>query len=169
MHQVCHWCDFKSQPAPEINRRKWGEFRRWLPANHPYRRDKRFGEAEDRGPPAHRTHAGFIEDGIRNTSHQGFKKDLPSKKTGIYDVSPLVNVPQFNIVWDVLADVMHTVPRFWKGHMFPLFRGLRVPSAPKVRKSWTDQANRKLLTDHVKVKEQMQEWKLDKVRDPFSM
>ena len=167
--QVCHWCTYKSQPAPEINRRKWGEFRRWLPNNHPYRHEARFGDAEVRGPPALRTHAAYVADGTRNASHTGKKMDAPYKETGIYDVSPLVNVPLFNIVWDVLADVMHTVPRFWKGHMFPLFRGVRTPSAPRTRKTWTDGANKKLLQDHVNVKQQMLDWTLDKVREPASM
>jgi hypothetical protein len=41
--KVCHWCTYKSEPAPEINRRKWGSFRQWLPPDHRYRTDNRFG------------------------------------------------------------------------------------------------------------------------------
>lgn len=146
-----------------MNRRKWGEFRRWLPSNHPYRRDAAFGDNELRQAPDLRTHAGYIADGIANTTYDGPAKYSPHKESGVYNVSPIVDIPLFNIVWDVLADVMHTVPRFWRGHVFPLLRGLRYPANPKTRKSWTDAANRKLLADHAGLKKKMAKWKLDTV------
>lgn len=32
--KVCHWCSMKSKHAPEINRRCWDDFRRYL-RTHP--------------------------------------------------------------------------------------------------------------------------------------
>ena len=150
-----------------MNRRKWGEFRRWLPANHPYRRDHAFGKHELRAAPALRTHAGYIADGIANATYVGPANASPHKESGVSNVSPLVDMPLFNLAWDVLADVMHTVPRFWRGHMFPLLRGLRYPAQPKTRKSWNDKDNRKLLDDNAKLKAQMKKWKVDKVHSPY--
>jgi hypothetical protein len=85
--KVCHWCSYKSEPAPEINRRKWASFRRWLPAQHPYRTDGRFGPTESQRPPEHRTHQGYIDDGTAQQEHvkaRRPKTSAPYKTTGTF-------------------------------------------------------------------------------------
>jgi len=82
---------------------------------------------------------------------------------GVKEFSPLRFYPKFDLTWDVCIDAMHTLPRQWKGHIFPLFHGQRNPSKPKPRKSWTSAENAKLLKDWEKAKAQCADWELDKV------
>jgi hypothetical protein len=84
--KVCHWCEYKSGAAPEINRRKWVDYRRWLPEGHRYRTDRSFGDPEPRPPPPPRTHDGYLRDGNANVAYTGFKKYAPYKKTGVKEV-----------------------------------------------------------------------------------
>ena len=78
--KTCHWCHHKSQSAPEISRRTWGEYRRFLPDEHPMRRRSGFfGPTEQRPPPVTRTHDSFVNDGKRNVEH-GQKLLLPNAR-----------------------------------------------------------------------------------------
>ena len=98
-----------------------------------------------------------------NEQHNGFKKDAPYKRTGVKEVTPLSLLPFFNVVWDVLPDLMHVIPDIWKGHLFPMFRGKRFPAPVKDRKSWSKQKNTALQRDHTQAVRHIQSWTLDKV------
>lgn len=93
--KCCHWCRHKSSPAPEISRRFWGDYRRYLPGGHALRlASARYGPEEPRNPPDIRTHDGFVQDAKANLAHviklrnpnarknKVYKKDLPYKSTG---------------------------------------------------------------------------------------
>ena len=95
---------------------------------HAFRGAGRFGDAEERPPPANRTHEEWINDARRQLNWTGYKKDAPYKDTGIKDLSPLAFLPLFNMVWDVLADMMHIMLNVWAKHLFPMLRGHRTPA-----------------------------------------
>lgn len=139
--KTCHWCVDKSQPAPEVSRRKWGGYRRYLPCGHPLRAPSGFfGEAETRDPPAFRTHATFVAQGLRNEEHEKqlrmpdarkrkiFHKDSPYKSTGVKEASPLRWIPWFDLVWDILPDMMHIMSGIWKRHILKMLKGERTPA-----------------------------------------
>lgn len=101
--------------------------------------------------PQHRTHEGFIADARANEKWTGTKKDAPWKASGVQKLSPLAYLPLFDLVWDILMDLMHIVSGFWKRHIFPAFKGKRLPAVPRTRKSWTRKENLELLQEHVEV------------------
>ena len=68
--KMCHWCTYKSEAAPEINRRCWTGARRFLGEHHPFRTDVMFGPVEHRPAPPNRTHAGMINDALENTQYE---------------------------------------------------------------------------------------------------
>ena len=158
--KTCHWCSHKSAHAPEISRRCWCEYRRYLPVDHPLRAHGSFGEVEERKEPEPRTHTSFVEAAVANETHRGYKKDAPYKKTGVKELSPLAALPRFNLVWDILPDMMHVVPGIWKRHMFAMFVGDRAPAKPRPRKSLSSEENTKLMSDHAKAVRQLEEWAL---------
>lgn len=162
--QICHWCTYKSQPAPEITRRRWCDFRRFLPPDHPFRREVvAFGSTECRPPPPLRTHASFQRDAVRQQQYDGAKSNAPYKTTGVKERSPLHHVPLFDLAQDIMGDMMHTIPGYFKRHIFPLFVGGRVPAQPKNRKKWTFEQNQQLQRDHQQAKEDLRTWQLSKV------
>jgi hypothetical protein len=163
--KICHWCTYKSQPAPEINRQQWCDFRRYLPADHRFRKDVvRFGSVESRPPSALRTHATFLRDAVSQERYNGPKSKSPYKTTGVKELSPLHHVPLFDLAQDIMGDMMHTIPGYFKRHIVPLLVGGRMPAQPKNRKSWTWEQNQQLSRDHAAAKEHLQSWQLSKVR-----
>jgi hypothetical protein len=119
--------------------------------------------AELRPPPSSRTNHTICRDAIANRDHEGYKKDAPYKTSGIKEVSPLSFLPLFDMVWDILPDIMHVVPVMWKGHIFPMFRATRIPAQVKPRKKYTDEENEQLMRDHDEAKEHLEGWALSKV------
>jgi hypothetical protein len=126
--------------------------------------------AELRPAPANRTHANVCAQGLANEQHTAailnpapprvFKKDAPYKYTGVKEQCALRFLPLFDIIWDILPDMMHIIPVLWKGHIFKLFNGTREPSAVKPRKSWTAAANKQLMKDHEEAKRKVAGWAL---------
>jgi hypothetical protein len=200
MHsKCCHWCEVKSENAPEISRRMWTGMRRYLrtcvccesmcvclvlcvcvsacmctsrvPVAEGHKLRNYQGATETlskrtpelRPQPRHRTHAGIVRDAEAQRDHAGLKKDAPYKTTGVKECSPLRFVHLFDLVWDILPDMMHIVPVIWKGHIFKMFRGLRMPAQVKPRKKYTDAQNKKLMKDHDKAKEHLRGWTLSEV------
>ena len=112
--KTCHWCTYKSTWAPEITRRTWRDFRRFLPMNHAYRKDASWGAAESRDPPPFRTHLEFVAqaraqmDFVRMDGRAFDHKDSPYKATGVKELSPLFEYPHFDMVWDICGDFMHS-------------------------------------------------------------
>ena len=163
MHsKACHWCVQESTYAPEINRVCWGNYRQHLPENHVYRNHGGFGSREKRPVPVPRTHEDFFVHGKANESYSGPASQAPCKSTGIKEATPLMALPKFNVVWDILGDMMHIISGVWKRHIFCLLAGNRGIAVPKPRASWTEQQNRKLAADYKTVEEKMRAWELPK-------
>jgi hypothetical protein len=119
-----------------------------------------FGTPELRSAPEPRTHLGFLCDALANEKHHGYKKNAPYKSTGVKELSPLGALPLFDLVWDVLPDMMHIVQGIWKAHVFQMFVGRRNPAKPADRKSWTEEANRDLQQAHQEAVTALRQWAL---------
>ena len=171
--KTCHWCRKKSSAAPEVQRRIWDGYRKYLPAGHALRSASAFnGPQEDDPPPLPRTHAEFVRGGRANEDHMRqiglpgarekgiFKNNLPYKETGIKEVSPLSYIPLFDMTWDILPDLMHIIPGIWNRHIFALLAGQRQPSAVKARKKNTDAENTALQQRHAACREEVKAWEL---------
>ena len=170
----CHWCCKKSSAAPEVQRRVWDGYRKYLPAGHVLRNASAFnGSMENDPPPLARTHAEFVQGGRANEVHMAqlglpgarkegiFKNNLPYKQTGIKELSPLANIPLFDMTWDILPDLMHIIPGIWKRHIFALLAGQRQPASVKARKKNTRVQNKDLLERHAACCEEISTWELD--------
>jgi hypothetical protein len=171
--KVCHWCTYKSSKAPEINRRAWTGYRRYLPEDHPVRGGSAFyGPAERGHTPACRTHAEYVADGKDSERHDEnlrrpgarsrgcYKKDHPAKTTGVKELSPLALLLLFDLVWDILPDWMHIMSGIWKRHIFQCFRDTRQPAPVKPREKWSAERNAAMLAEHKKAKAQLASWSL---------
>jgi hypothetical protein len=158
--KTCHWCWLKSTHAPEVSRRCWGDYRCFLPTNDPKRRDATYGPVEDRPPCAPRTHSDFIRHGQENDTYKGPKIRAPYKYSGIKELSMLACLPLWNMVWDILGDMMHIIVGLWKGHIIDMLAGKREPAHPKPRQTWTAAENKKLEEDHADVVTKLKDWSL---------
>jgi hypothetical protein len=103
----CHWCKgyFFSHSAGHnvcIHNRKN------LRPNHPYRTDARWGAPETRAPTPLRTKE-EVEDQSREISDmvEGPEKARKQAATGINGFCLLLLLGMFDIVWDMLPDMMH--------------------------------------------------------------
>lgn len=132
-------------------------------ADHPYRTDRKFGRKEQRPPPAARTDAGYAASARANEAWTGFKKHAPYKTSGVKEFSPLMFLPLFSIVWDVVMDMMHIILGIWKRHIVDLLKGKRAPATVPARKNLTPEENAALQEDHRAVGRHLQDWKLDAV------
>jgi hypothetical protein len=57
----CMKCNIRGEPCSADSKKKvYDGFRRFLPADHPWRRDAGFGLPEQRPAPAERTHADIV-------------------------------------------------------------------------------------------------------------
>ena len=104
----CHWCDgffYAHSPGHNVcihNRRN-------LRANHPFRQDvTRWGSTETRGPVPNRTHDD-VEAKAReiHDMDKGRDKDNLRTQTGIDGFCLFMLLAMFDIVWDMLPDMMH--------------------------------------------------------------
>ena len=158
--KTCHWCRHKSVHAPEINRRCWCDYRRFLPEGHELRQHASFGPPEHLPPPEPRDHDSFVADAVANLRWRGTKKDAPYKATGVKELSPLAALPLFDLVWDILPDMMHVLPNIWKAHVFQMLVGNRMPKKPRPRKSLDKAANAELAASHEDAVRELAEWRL---------
>jgi hypothetical protein len=115
---------------------------------------------EDRPPFPCRTHADFVADALEQAEYEGPKVRAPYKRTGVKELSPLRFLAFFDLVWDLLPDMMHIIMGIWKAHIFPMLRGLRTPAFPKPRMKWTQAENERLLINHQKVLALLKKWAL---------
>jgi hypothetical protein len=132
-----------------------------------------YAGAEDRRPPPdNRTHESFVRDAHKELNHlrnlergtPGFyKNNSPYKTTGVKELSPLTLIPLFDIVWDVMPDMMHITTGVWQRHIFGALRGVRMPAVPKRRQKWSDKENKALMDAHKKVRAELERWTLSKV------
>jgi hypothetical protein len=182
--KCCHWCTQKSTWTPEVKRRCWGDFRRFLP-NHPVPHPLReasgqFGPAETREPYPARTSGSMVQQGLSNVAHEGllrrpdarknkiYIKDLPFKTHGVKAPCPLRFLPFFDVVWDFMPDMMHLNSGIWQRHFFELLKGKRMPAAVTKTKNRDHKQNAQLLQDHESVKRLLADWALTKVREKHS-
>jgi hypothetical protein len=87
--------------------------------------------------------------------------DLPYKNTGIKQSSPLAEIPMFDLVWDILPDMMHIMSGIWARHIFALLASKRQPAAVKSRKKNTSLENAVLQSEHAACCAKIIEWQLD--------
>jgi hypothetical protein len=176
--KCCHWCRLKSKHSPEVNRQTWGGYRSFLPTGHVMRRANHgpggwpFPHATNEPPPAPRTSASYKREGEDNERHwhrlrmagkdarrEGiFKKDAPEKKTGIKEASPLCQLHLWNMVWDMLGDVMHIVPGLFGRHIMECLRGNRPVARVRSKQSYTDAQNAQLQADHLAALRELKSW-----------
>jgi hypothetical protein len=127
--------------------------------DHPFRRDlQKFGQSELNPPPEARTHAGFVKDALDMKTYRGYKTHAPYKRTGVKELSPLAAYPMFDIVWDILMDVMHLWPGYVKRNLMAAMQGQRTPAACKPRKKYTPAENKQLAEDHEAVLQDLKDW-----------
>ena len=174
--KTCHWCTKKSKNAAEVQRRVWDGYRQYLPARHMLRgASGMYGPVETRPPPPPRTHAEYVAQGKANEVHEAkvrhpdalknkhYKKDLPYKTTGVKECCPLRFLHLFDLVWDILPDMMHIILGIFKRHIMELFTGKRMPSTVKPRKKNSAAENKALLAANKKAQAEVAGWKLPKV------
>jgi hypothetical protein len=121
-----------------------------------------YKEQELRGANAPRTHEEAMQTGRDCEEHIGFKKDHPKKATGIKGRSPLGNVPLFDLIWDILPDMMHILEGFHKTHLLKFLKGKRKAARPRRPAKFPDKeserAYKKLLADYEAVMAHIDTW-----------
>lgn len=124
-YYACHWCWDKSKYR--VNRQVYAEFKRYLPPGYPGR------GARTRTAPRQRTHDETVRIGRKCDRHErdgGVNAKHPRHKTGITRWCPLAILPFFNLIRDILPDMMHIIKGVFDGHFIPLFKGNRSLSVP---------------------------------------
>ena len=127
-YYACHWCWDKSKYR--VNRQVYAEFRRYLKPGYPGR------GARTKKAPKNRTHEETDKIGKRCDRHErndGAEADHPKHKTGIGRWCPLAVLPYFNLIRDVLPDMMHIIYGVFNGHFIPLFKGNRALAPPEFK------------------------------------
>jgi hypothetical protein len=117
----CHWCEgyfFNHSAGHNVcihNRRN-------LRANHPFRKDvARWGSTEDRLPVPNRTHVGVEAKAqeIQDMPLGPERKKLQSR-TGVDGYCLFMLLTMFDLVWDMLPDMMHIT----KGNIVHVYNAL---------------------------------------------
>ena len=122
-----------------------------------------YGPADDSLPPPARTHSDFVQAGLDNEVHvrtmrtnpvaarqkKMFLYNQPYKTSGVKEASPLRFLPFFNLVWDVLPDMMHIISGIWKRHIFAVLLGKRMPADVKVRVENTKEEQARMATENI--------------------
>jgi len=103
----CHWCKgyfYPHSPGHNVcihNRRN-------LRLNHPYRTDERWGHTETRDPtPLRTSDEVFLQSRAIDNMEEGPDKIRRQKSTGIDGFCLLLLLSMFDIIWDMLPDMMH--------------------------------------------------------------
>ena len=135
---ACHWCEQTFYNSPGINRTIHGDYRRWLPADHPWRTRRSWGKPEHELPPDPRTDASIKRDGHAADEYKGFSKYHPVRNTGVKRACALYWVPMFDMVWDLCLDHMHVCKNFIIKQI-KLLKGERAPQhRPKLTSAQND-------------------------------
>jgi hypothetical protein len=125
-HYGCHWCWIKGS-AKRLNRMIYAGHGRMLP-------EDAVGRGTTRPSYKPRTHAETVRIGKRAEKHMRAHlpdSKHPKHKSGILRYCPLELLPLFDLILDILPDMMHIIKGFWDGHFIPLFKGNRPLAAPK--------------------------------------
>lgn len=126
-HYACHWCWIKGS-RKKLNRMIFADHRRMLPVGAAGR------GARTRVPYKPRTHEETVRIGKQADRHvraQRPDSTHPKHTSGIVRYCPLEILPFFDLILDILPDMMHIIKGFWDGHFIPLFKGNRPLAAPR--------------------------------------
>ena len=124
-YYACHWCWDKSKYR--VNRQVYAEFRRYLKPGYPGR------GRTTKAAPKNRTHNETDKIGKRCDRHERSGRaeaKHPKHTTGISRWCPLAVLPYFNLIRDILPDMMHIIKGVFDGHFIPLFKGNRAVAPP---------------------------------------
>jgi len=136
---ACHWCEKKFKFSISINRNVYGNFRRFLPMNHPWRKTttSTFSTNELEPEPAARTDASIKARGYAADTYRGPANGHPSHTTAVKRSSPLYDCPLFDMAWDICGDKMHVDKNFII-RTIKFLKGQRQPAKPKLRRAASD-------------------------------
>ena len=70
----------------------------------------------------------------------------------------------FDLIWDIMPDLMHINTGIWHRHFLKMLTGQREPAPVKTRKKNTLSENKALEQDHADCKKQLATWTLTKVQ-----
>ena len=128
--RACHWCMELFErflPGCDISL----GLRRHLPLAHRYRDDPSFGDPETLPPPAHRSHAQLVRQAAKIDQLSGTAKKAAMKKLGIDGSTWLTKLFGFDLVADIMGDMMHGAKNAFTAKILPLAKGLRQLKCPK--------------------------------------
>jgi hypothetical protein len=129
-HYACHWCWIKGKWESGINRMVYGDYKRLLKRRAP-------GRGNDTLPQHKpRTHKETDRIGREGDEHVRLKlsdASHPKHDSGIRRWCPLAILPLFDLIRDILPDMMHIIKNFFDGHFIRLFKGTRPLAAPKFK------------------------------------
>ena len=125
-YNACHWCKMKGEHSNGLARTVYKDYRRYCDEDDALRQDMRWGSVETRSAPPPRTHEESVQQGIEADYDL-----LLRKMTGINGSCPLSILPLFNIIRDVVPDLMHIIVNLFK-HWIPLLAGERGPTHSKL-------------------------------------
>ena len=107
-----------------------------------------------------------MQTGRECDEYTGYKNAHPKHKTGIKMSTPLGYFPLFDIIWDILPDMMHVLEGFQKTHLLKLLKGERSAARPRRPVSFADklaeQAYNALLKEYEALLAHIDTWKLSK-------
>jgi len=109
-----------------------------------------------------------MEKVVMKTKPRVYKKDAPYKDSGIHSSCPLRWIFMFDLVWDIMPDMMHIIWGIWHRHLLQLMGGKRDPSGVRRAKRRTKVEQEKLVTKNKRVKQSVATWKLTKVAPRFT-
>jgi hypothetical protein len=106
-HYACHWCMgyfYQHSPGHLVCIHN----RRHLRHNHPYRTDDRWSHQEHRDPAPLRTKEQVMAQSLEiDAMDPGAAKIRKQLSTGINGFCLLLLLDMFDIVWDMMPDMMH--------------------------------------------------------------
>jgi len=128
-------CVYTGVSVPEISRVAYADYRRWLPADHPFRTDRKFGADELRPAPPRRTNDStrqFVAavQAARAAGVAHGNVGDPSKSTGVLGQSALARLAYYDLIRGLTVDPMHVMKDVVL-HLMQLMKGERVPKAPR--------------------------------------
>lgn len=84
--------------------------------------------------------------------------------TGVQECSPLMLLYLFDLVWDILPDMMHINTGIWHRHFLKMLTGTRFPATVKSRKKNSAKENKALAEDHKACVNHLKSWVLTQVQ-----
>ena len=144
--------------------------RRYLAPDDPLRQDPRYGAAEEDDAPAPRTHAEVDAAGKQADAWWGAESKHPKHTSSIKWWCALAILAFFDMVKDIVPDMMHIVKDFFTEHFIPLFKGNRVASrspfeARKEPKPKEDDAGEIITESIPAANKKLQKWLVDKAKN----